>query len=175
MILASVRPTMESSRIKANTFENMCKILGNDNMRNIFEFDDTYKNIYSKQVVQTVWKESWKHWFRTSSECQNPFVSTVVSYLFNIWGISHNNGTLYFKKNYLPSDITIESYEVVEDSVYSVYVYIDHHLVMNVLVSTIDYNNAEYMGIEYDEESVFYNMMEVFTKDGYVMYMDCGF
>ena len=169
---ACIRPTMQSSHIKATTtFENICKILGTDNMRNIFEFDNTYKNIYSKQVVSTVWKESWKHWRRTNPMYQNPFVSVAIEYLFSLWGVENPNAMLYFKKNYLPSDIQISVYEVVPASVYSVSIFIEHRN-FNCFVSTEEYNKKNYMGIEYDEESNFYNMMEVFTNGEFVLYIE---
>lgn len=77
-----------------------------DLLRSIFEFDDTYKALFSKHVLLDIWQTTWNQWH---NKLTCPYKYLVMEWLFNQWGVNDNNAdeSLWFRKHYHVSDVTV--------------------------------------------------------------------
>lgn len=148
--------------------------LGDDILRNIFEYDPTYRDLFRKKIVDGIWGAAWRNWYITSDECACPFVAVAMEWLFQSWGVDkwgnpeYNPALdpipplIFFKQHYFPSDIKIINNIMIEDTAHYVSIYVDNHRVLYCLVLTIEFYQEEYSSITYDQESQFNNMIDIF-------------
>jgi len=148
--------------------------IGDDILRKIFEYDPTYRNLFTNKVVDGIWGGAWQNWYMNSEECACPFVAVAMKWLFESWGVYKWGEPGYnprddpipplefFKYNYFPSDIKIINREM-RDIAHYVSIYVNGNRVLYCLVITIEYYENEYASIERDEDSEFYNMIDVFV------------
>ena len=57
--------------------------LPSDILKHIYDYDDTYRNIFKNQVKLALWREAWYFW----KFGQDYKVAFVMEYLFLSWGI----------------------------------------------------------------------------------------
>lgn len=149
--------------------------LGDDILRNIFEFDPTYRELFKNKVADGLWGAAWRNWYSYSEECSCPFVSVAMDWLFQSWGVDkwgkpgYNPAydpippLIFFKQQYFPSDIRIINHVLLDDTAHYVSIYVDDHRVLYCLVLTTEYYEDAYAAISDDRESGFHNMMDVFV------------
>jgi len=74
----------------------------------ILEYDDTYKCIFSKDIITELWRYSWYSWF---SKIKCPYEKAVAGFLLETWGIYEGHTCFsdnrWFKHNYFPDSISI--------------------------------------------------------------------
>jgi hypothetical protein len=157
--------------------------LGDDILRIIFEFDTTYREIFTNKVENGIWGAAWRNWYAYSEDCQCPFVETVMDSLFQSWGVNKWGNPVYnplydimppivvYKYNYFPSDIRIVNHTINDGISHYVSVYINNQRILYCVVATIEYYNNSYKTIMDDRESEFAELMEIFvdTNKGYVI------
>jgi hypothetical protein len=118
-------------------FGDICKLLGQDIMKQIYCYDDTYKTIFTEKVLpdlcSKIWKNKWIIWFNTNTDCKNPLVSHLVTEMFSYWGIFVNSKwkkNIYFRyfdvKEYFPEDIKIRINKIQERTYVDIYVNIGY-------------------------------------------------
>ena len=78
-------------------------------IRHIFEYDDTYKDYFQKNVLLDIWKTSWQNWH---GEMTCPYKQLVADWLLTTWGVYNNplwegESQEWCRKHYHTSDITI--------------------------------------------------------------------
>jgi len=95
--MTTMVPKVELSRLRQ---------LSPDLLRFIFEFDDTYKQLFQDQVLLDIWQTSWRNW-HTSLLC--PYKNLVMDWLMNMWGVYSDNAaeSLYFRKRYHTDKIVV--------------------------------------------------------------------
>jgi len=93
--------------------------LGDDVLRNIFEFDPTYRDLFQARVKDGLWGAAWRNWYAYSEECACPFVAVAMKWLFQSWGIDKWGQPgydpsldimpplVFFKQQYFPTDIRV--------------------------------------------------------------------
>lgn len=148
--------------------------LGNDVLRNIFEFDPTYRDLFKSKVADGVWGAAWRNWYTYSEECTCPFVAVAMKWLFQSWGVDKWGQPgydpsldimpplVFFKQQYFPTDIRVINRPFLEDTAHYVSIYVDDHRVLYCLVLTTEYYEDAYAAISDDRENGFHNMMDVF-------------
>lgn len=105
--------------------QNCLRFLGDDMVRNIIEYDDTYKQIYKKDVVHSIWVAAWKNWRKNSYECKDSYIAEMIDWLFDLWGITwkHEEPIKFFQKRFLPSDVFVLKQTIKPGEIYRVSVY----------------------------------------------------
>ena len=108
------RFSMITHRIYASNILTMTTMVVNSRLRQlspdlirfIFEFDDTYKQLFQDQVLLDIWQTSWRNW-HTSMLC--PYKNLVMDWLMNMWGVYSDNvnESLYFRKLYHTDKIVV--------------------------------------------------------------------
>jgi hypothetical protein len=86
------------------------KNLGNDILRKIFEYDDTYSEIFTNTVLPSVWKDSWRRWYINSVYNNNPFVLAAIkrfTYTFDNGGFD-DYLFRFIAMQYFVSDLSID-------------------------------------------------------------------
>jgi hypothetical protein len=150
------------------------KMLGSDILCKIFEYDNSHKIAYKNCVIGGVWSSAWRYWRNTSEECENPHVGVAMDYLlFLAWGVNRCENFEYdstkdptikfFVNQYFPTNISIVERELVEDKVFYVEVYSNHHSVFRCTVVDSKYLEDEYNSCEYDRESKFNDYVLLYT------------
>jgi len=78
-------------------------------LRHIFEYDDTYKEHFQKNVLLDIWQRSWQNWHAGIS-C--PYKHLVAEWLLTTWGVYGDSiwsgdSQEWFRKNYHHTDIVV--------------------------------------------------------------------
>jgi hypothetical protein len=153
------------------------KMLGSDILCKIFEYDNSPKIAYSNCVIGGVWSSVWRYWRNTAEECEIPHVCVAMDWLFESWGVHKYDNPNYdpstdpnpplkfFVNQYFPSDISIVENEIIDNKVYNVDVYMNHHSVLRCTVVDFEFYNTEYQQAQEDQDSMFYNLMDVYVDD----------
>jgi len=149
--------------------------LGDDILRHIFEYDPTFRDLFQTKISKCIWSAAWLNWQKYSEECSCPFVSTTMKWLFQTWGVYKweqlgydpkydlTAPNLFCKKNYFPTNIVVINHPIYDDISHYVSVYINGHREIYCMVVTLEYYQNEYSKIANDEDSEFYDMMDVFV------------
>ena len=165
---------------RTQAFGNIFDILGQDVMKKIYEYDDTYKTIFSKQVVENIWRAKWRRWLKTAPECQSPFVATVMECLFESWYVNVptylKDNSAYFKQFYFSENITISCSEVIPNTLYDVSVYMitgDRGFVrcINCYVTTVEkYREIDPKDGKRSRDEPENPIRKIYNNDSYVVY-----
>lgn len=115
-------------------------------MGKIFEYDDTYKRIFTQEVIPNLWCESWKKKYN-SITCS--YERAVLGYLTENWGVWEDGhpGYSWHKGCSFPGNMSINKYIDAQSG----------RMMMNVTMSFNKYNNRVFSGMvltkqQYKEE-----------------------
>jgi hypothetical protein len=100
----------------------------------IFEYDDTYKQIFDKQIKTELWRESWKQWYY-KIDC--PYERSVAGYLTENWGVWHDSSvkpaSFWFSRHHFTDSISINKY--IDINTGNMMVYVSMKLNNSMIVS----------------------------------------
>jgi hypothetical protein len=172
--MTTMVPKVESSRLRQ---------LSPDLLRFIFEFDDTYKQLFQDQVLLDIWQTSWRNW-HTSLLC--PYKNLVMDWLMNMWGVYGDNvdESSYFRKRYHTDKIVVTTefvgVDVYNDILYSdnsqdiygeednykcqVKVYMKHAAGMSVIFSGEILTDKQYKAYCQKENHYFENVIDIHSS-----------
>jgi len=142
------------------------KLLPREIQSNIYQYDGTFKEKMSKEVLLELWKTKWIYYFN-SIKC--PYHKFMLNYLFMDWGIwdDETNGEKsdIYKNLMFPDDISVH----IRETRIGIVVRVDkddENLFDGWILDEYDYR--EKIWLEYDHVL---NMMEVYEDKEQGMYL----
>jgi len=125
-------------------------LLPKDVVSKIYEYDSTYKEHMTKNVLEAIWKKAW---FRMKGKCDSVDTKAVISFLFWKWGVEGYQASIYwYKKHYFPTEF--KNYTVENDTCTHVCI---HMTIGNTVVSAFNGYVSHYDYFEDNTHIIVFN------------------
>ena len=88
-------------------------------LQHIFEYDDTYKQIFQKQILPSIWQSSWLYKYEATM-C--PYKAAILGFLMGKWGVFQLVPETYWFRRHNFTDnykIIVHDVDVDEDTIYA--------------------------------------------------------
>jgi hypothetical protein len=135
-----------------------CKKLNNDILTKIYEYDSTYREIFSNEIVKYIWKESWRIWYK-NHKYTDPYIIKAIELFISLFDIQNYIIVRNIvSKAYFVSDLIIE--KMIRDDNLC-------RISFNFTVNGI----MKICAVRYDIYKCSYTMLDGSTMNIYVEYM----
>ena len=77
-------------------------------LRHIYAYDDTYKQVFTKNILPGLWQRAWNQCLATIA---SPYEYAACEYLLDKWGVWSDNpsDSFWFRKHYFPDGLSMVS------------------------------------------------------------------